>query len=132
MYGSFSKLPGGNVRPSRFVKLQADNTVVECGANEDAWGIAQPSTRRVALEGWDDGFAGVAGDGAINVYGPGDDEAPLVLGGTVAVGQRLKSDAQGRGVAATGDKDRAAAVALRAGVAGDVVPVKPMRFDLGV
>lgn len=132
MMGSFSKLPGGNVLPSIFVKLQSDNTVVACGAGEDMWGISQPSTRRMALSGWDDGYAGIAGSPPINIFGPGDDEAPLRLGGTVTAGQRIKSDASGYGVAATSDKDKAGAIALRSGVSGDIIPVKPMRFDLGV
>jgi hypothetical protein len=132
MFGSFSKLPGGNVHPCRFVKLQSDNTVVECGAGEDMWGISQPHTRNLALSGWDDGYAGVSGDPAINIFGPGDDEAPLELGGTVTAGQRIKSGAAGVGVAATSDKDKAGAVALRGGVSGEIIPVKPMRLDLGV
>lgn len=132
MFGSFSKLPGGNVRPSRFVKLQADNTVVESGAGEEIWGISQPSTRRAPLAGWDDGFAGVSGDGAINIFGPGDDEAPLELGGTVAAGDHIKSGAGGVGVAATVDKDKVGAIALRAGTSGQIIPVKPIRFDKAV
>lgn len=132
MFGSFSKLPGGNVAPSRFVKLQSDNTVVQSGAGEEIWGISQPSTRRAPLSGWDDGYAGVSGDGAINIFGPGDDEAPLEFGGTITVGQHIKSDADGKGVAATSDKDKVGAICTRAGTAGQIVPVKPIRFDKAV
>ena len=130
MYGSFSKLPGGNVRPSRFVVLQTNNTIVESGAGANVWGISQASTRHVALAGWDDGFAGILGDGAINVFGPGDDECALVLGGTVAVGDRLKSGAAGVGITTVTVGDAVGAIALRAGVSGDVIPVKPIRYDI--
>lgn len=132
MFGSFSKLAGGNVRPSRIVKLQTDNTVVEAGAGDDAWGISQPSTRNLALTGWDDGFAGIVGSPAINIFGPGDDACKLVLGGTVTIGQRIKPTTGGVGIAATTDKDRTIAIAQEAGVSGDVIIVKPMRYDIAV
>lgn len=132
MQGSFSKLCGGNVHPSRFVVLQSDNTVVEASSNGEIWGISQPSTRRLALAGWDDGYAGISGSPPINIYGPGDDQCPLELGGTVTAGQRIKSGSAGVGVAATSDKDKAGAIALESGVSGDIIKVKPMRIDLGV
>lgn len=132
MFGSFSKLCGGNVRPSRFVVLGTDDTVTESSSGGEIWGISQPSTRRLALSGWDDGYAGVSGGPPINIYGPGDDECKLELGGTVTIGQRIKSGSAGVGVAATTDKDKAGAIALEAGASGDVIRVKPMRLDLGI
>jgi len=131
MYGSYSKLPSGNIKPSRFVVLQADGTVQQAGANADCWGIAQPSVRNLALAGWDDGYAGVAGGPPINIYGPGDDEAPLVISATVTAGQLLKSDANGEGTPVTTNGDLACARAVISGIAGDVIPVKPVRFDVG-
>lgn len=132
MFGSFSKLPHGNIPPSRFVKLDSTAGVVVSGAGEEIWGISQPSTRNLALTGWDDGYAGIDGDPPINIFGPGDDEAPLELGGTVAVGDRLKSGTLGVGVVADTDKDKAGAIALRAGVSGEIIPVKPIRYDIAV
>ena len=123
--GSFSKMPGGNIRASRFVALGTANTVTECGANGDAWGISAPWVRNNALAGYDDGLAAVAGDPPLMIYGPGDDECQLVLGGTIAAGQRIKSDANGAVVLANTAGDKSRAVALRAGVAGDLIPVKP-------
>lgn len=129
MPGSFSKLCGGNVRPSRFVVLGTANTVTEAGANGDVWGISQPYTWKMALSGWDDGFAGTTASPPINIFGPGDDACKLVLGGTVSIGQKIKSDANGAGVAVTADQDKVGAVAQEAGISGDVIWVKPMRFD---
>lgn len=133
MFGSFSKLPAGNIAPSRFVKLGTTaGTILQCGAGESPWGISTPSTRRAPLSGWDDGYAGISGDGAINVFGPGDDEALLELGATVAYGAFLKSDADGKGTTASSDKDNVGAIALSAGVSGELIKVKPMRFDRAV
>lgn len=130
MFGSFSKLPGGNVRPSRFVILGTDNTVTESGANGQIWGISQPYVRNLALSGRDDGFAGIVGDPAINIFGPGDDRCKLELSGTVAIGDRIKSATGGTGVVATANLDCVGAIAMQAGVSGDVIDVKPMRWDV--
>lgn len=134
MQGSYSKLPGGDIAPARFVKLDTSNVgmVLTCGANEAIFGISSPTVRRLALTGWDDGLAGKLGDGAMNVIGPGDDEALLELAGTVAHGGYIKSDASGKGVAATTDKDNVGAQALASGVSGQLVRVKPIRFDRAV
>jgi hypothetical protein len=133
MFGSFSKFPGGDIAPCRFVKLgSVVGTVLQCGAGEDIYGISPAPTRNLAVAGWDDGLAGKSGDGAMNVIGPGDDAALLELGGTVTFGQRLKSDADGKGVAATLDKERAGAIALAAGTSGMLIKVKPIRYDIAV
>lgn len=126
------KLPGGNIHPSRFVKLQSDDTIVEAGAGDDVWAISGPSTRYQALAAIDDGFAGILGDGAIVCYGPGDDECLLELGGTVTEGQNIKPSTAGVGIAATTDKDRVGAKALRSGVSGDLIRVRPFRFDVSI
>lgn len=137
MFGSFTKVANGNVAPSRFVKLDAtaEGRVLQCGAGENIFAISQPQTRRIALSGaisgTDDGFAAVAGE-MLNLIGPGDDEALLELGGTVAHGDFLKSDANGKGVTAGTDKDNVGAQALSAGTSGKLIKVKPMRFDRAV
>lgn len=130
MASSFSKICGGNVPPSRFVKVQSDNTVIVCAAASDnIWGISQPSTRRAPLSGWDDGYAGISGE-PIAIYGVGDDAAPLELGGTVVFGEQITSDGTGKGVAATVDGSAVGAIAQRSGVSGDIIPVKPVRYDI--
>lgn len=131
MLGSYSKIANGNIAPSRFVKLDVSNQgrAIQCGTGEAAFGISQPSTRNLALSGRDDGYAAIAGEN-VNIIGPGDDEGLLELGGTVTVGDYLKSDTDGKGVTSSSDKEHVNAQALQSGVSGDLVLVKPMRFDL--
>lgn len=134
MMASFGGVAGGTIRPSRFVKkteVNGEPVILECGANEDVYGISDPGTRNLALSGWDDGNAAIVGE-QILVYGPGDDGARLELGGTVTAGQLIKSGAAGVGVAATADQDRAGARAKIGGVSGDVIPVELLRFDVSI
>ena len=90
---------GGTIRTSRFVKLSsaADNTALEADANEEAIGVSYEgsnypplsdlvSTDNAAVEGQE-----------FRVYGPGD-VCQIVAGDAVTRGQKLKSDADGRGV----------------------------------
>jgi hypothetical protein len=127
--GSWSRLCGGNVQPSVFVVLQSDNTVVQAGSNADVWGISQPSTHNYPLSGLDDGYAGIIGSPPINIFGPGDDGCLLRISATVTAGQELKSDASGYGTPVTADGDKVGAVAVQGGVSGDLIPVKPRRYD---
>jgi hypothetical protein len=132
MFGSFTKVAGGNISPSTFVTIDTTTgKVTTTGANGDAYGIAQQHTRRAPLSGWDDGYAAIDGE-MLNIFGPGDDSCLLALGGTVLPGQAIKSDASGNGVAATSDKDRARAIAMVGGVSGDLIRVKPIRNDIAV
>jgi len=139
MHASFSKLCGGNVRPSRIVTLQADGTVIEADGTTalPPWGVSQPSPRRMALSGWDDGFAGIIGSPPINVFGPGDDECKVVAGGNLLVGQYIKAAAGGVAVQATTAGDQVIGVVQRGSrgaaqpiVSGDVIEIKLMRFDI--
>lgn len=135
MLGSFSGRAGGNISPCRFVKrtqVSGEAVITQCSATTDQpWGISPSGTRRMALTGWDDGYAAIAGDD-INVIGFGDDEAMLEISATVAAGDNLESDASGKGQPATGDKDKVGAIALEGGVSGQKIRVKPVRFDLAV
>lgn len=47
----------------------------------------------------------------------------VVLGGTVAAGDKLTSDANGKAITTVTNKDNYGAIALHAGVAGDIVEV---------
>lgn len=132
MMGSYSAVAGGNIAPSRFVARSASSgepIVTQAGSNVLTWGISQPSTRRAPLSGWDDGYAAIAGE-HLNVLGDGDDEALLEIAGTITAGQPIKSDADGKGVAATTDKDHVGAIALVSGTAGALIRVKPKVYDL--
>lgn len=115
----------GNISPSRFVKLTttADGEVTQAGAGEQIYGISQKTTRRTPYGALDDGYAAIAGEN-VGVHGIGE-ECLLEAGGTVAPGDRLKSDASGKGVATTTNLDEWGAICLQAGTAGKLVRVEP-------
>lgn len=131
MAGSYSKVPGGDIAFSSFVKLDPSNTgqVLQAGSGDQVFGIAGPYSRRIALDSYDSGLIGKAGDPAILIYGPGDPGVPLQLGGTVSNGDYLKPDASGFGVVGNTDKDPVGARALASGVAGDTIPVEVVIFE---
>ena len=112
---------GGDVSPSRFVKLNAsdDNQVLQCGANERPIGISQKHTKAFPIAGAS-GLAAADGDG-LEVHGEGE-VALLEYGGNVTRGDRLKSDADGKGVAVatSGPVQNAGAVALESGADGEL------------
>jgi hypothetical protein len=126
MMGSYSKVPGGDIVYSSFVKLDPSNTarVLQCGSGDAVFGIAGPHTRRIALDAYDTNLIGKLGDPAILIYGPADPGVLLQLGGTVANGDYLKPDASGFGVTAGTDKDAYGARALASGNSGDLIPVE--------
>jgi len=89
------------------VKIGATNTIALCNAaGEAAYGILQdkPSSGRV-------GSVGIAG------------QSKAIVGGTVAAGDRLTVDANGKLVVGYG-ADRAIALALEAGNANDIIEVE--------
>jgi hypothetical protein len=84
----------------------ADETLVTAGAGEQGVGIRM---NKPAL-----GQAIELAVGGI---------APLKLGGTVARGGHIKSDASGQGVASSSDREEVFGIALRSGDSGDIIPV---------
>lgn len=123
---SFTKVASGSIAMNRFVKLDttADGKVLQCGAGEKVYGISHQSSRRAPFSSLDDGFAAIAGEGLM-IYGPGNNsKCGLELGGTVAAGDRLKSDANGKGVATVTNLDEYGALAMSAGVSGEVIEVE--------
>lgn len=115
-------LAGGTIMPFRFVRLSSPFTVIQAtGLTDRIIGISQPGTRQAPGTGGS-GEAALAGE-PINVFGDGE-EALLELGGTVAVGDYLRSDASGRGVALTFTSGAGTAHfgarALEPGVSGEI------------
>lgn len=104
---------GAAVRARRIVQMgAADATVIEATA-----------ATQVQL-GVSDRVGSNSVDQEIDVHHAGT--ADLVLGGTVARGARVTSDANGAGVAASpgaGVNANYVGVALISGVAGDIIPV---------
>jgi len=125
---SFTKVSTGNIVPSVFVKLSTtlDGKVTQCGAGDKIYGISQPGERNLPFTGLQDGFAAIAGEN-LRIYGPGEDKDVLLrLGGTVAPGDRLKSDASGFGVITTTPADEVGAIAQQVGVSGQIIAVQPI------
>src|SRR4051794_2591226 len=109
--GGWSQVANGNIYPCRFVKDDtADGMVVQAGAGDRVRGISGSGTRSAPYPGLDSAYHAVAGDNCL-LYGPGTRDVPLELGGTVTKGGRIKSDADGKGVASTTDKDQYGAIA---------------------
>lgn len=132
--GNRSRKPSGNILPCRFVTLQTDNTVIASSAGDSVWGIADKYTRNYPLAGYggdDPAYIGIAGDPAINIFGPGDDACLIQLGGTVTIGANLIPSTAGVAIASTTDGDKIGAVAEEAGVSGDLIRCKPGRWDRG-
>lgn len=123
-------IAGGTINPSRFCKLSTtlDNTVLECDANEPVVCISSESAQDAPIPG-SGADAAVSGE-AFKAYFPGD-FCLLELGGTVAPGDYLKSDADGKGVVAavTGTTmQHVGAVAWQGGGSGAKVLVQIERF----
>lgn len=121
----FSRVANGNITPSSFVKLDTttEGRVLQCGAGNKIYGIAQPGTRMTPLAGLDDGNAAIAGENLM-IYGPPEKDVMLTLGGTVTRGDSLKSDGSGFGITTTSTGDWIGAIALDSGVANDIIPVQ--------
>lgn len=90
----------GNISPRRFVKISGDYTVaqsVASSATEVAIGVSSPGTREAPIPGGS-AFAAIAGD-PLRVFQLAE-VTELEVAVAVTAGQRLKSDANGRGVLA--------------------------------
>jgi hypothetical protein len=122
---------GGNINPSRFVKVStaADNTVLEADANEGVAGISGVGTKEPPGIDTLSGLLAQAGDN-VQVFGDGE-VCMLKLGsGGVTRGGYLKSDADGKGVAiaTTGTTaQEIGAIALESGAADELVRVQVYR-----
>lgn len=114
----------GDINRSRFVKPSTtDHRVLEADANEKVVGISQINAKTAPIPSAST-LAGAQGD-ALTVHGPGESMVMLELGGTVTVGDKLKSDADGKGVvvATSGPVQNVGAIALRGGASGELIPV---------
>lgn len=110
-----------DIRPSRFVTPSGNHKVAEADANEAIAGISRAGTRYAPLS--DLSISPLAAVSGEEVPMIGDGEIGLVLsGGVFSAGAELKSDNDGRAVAAatTGDVNQnIGAVALEEATAAD-------------
>lgn len=114
---------GGTIGPALFIKLDtsADEQFLQAGAGDPIIGITIPAQKRTP---------GLAGSDTTVAYESGDDcwaagmgnSAMLTIGGTITRGDRLKSDASGRGITASSG-DQAGAIALQSATVGLQVKV---------
>ena len=127
-----SMVSGGDVRPSRFIKVStaADYTCLEADANEAVIGISTNATRDAPIPNADTDAA-EAGDDLH--YHPIGSVCQLELAGTVTRGDEIKSDADGKGVvrATTGTTlQNFGAIALESGVSGEFIQVLVVRGSI--
>ena len=129
MSDSFSLKAGGDILPSRFIKISADYTAVAATTGSDlCFGISHDSTKAAPADGLASDKHAEDGD-HVSYYKLGD-SCLLELGGTVAAGGLIEPSTAGVGVAATGAGDLAGAVALEGGVSGELIRVQilPVRL----
>ena len=125
---------GGTIRPSRFVKVDGDNDhrVLEADANEAVVGISQTGTNRAPLSDLVSTSYAAIVDEQIKVYGESD-FAVIEAGDAIVRGNKLKSDADGKGVPilTTGTTlQQYGAIALAsAAAAGELIPVMVLIGD---
>lgn len=102
-----SAVAEGDIRPARIVKRgTAANSCLEADAGELPIGISYNQVRKINLEGYGETtLAAISGD-HLSIYGDGARMVPLTAGGAVAVGDWIKSDADGLGVASTTDREK--------------------------
>ena len=118
---------GGDIYPCRFVKQSAaaDFNVLQATANDPIKGISQAGTNLPPIPEVTSDKAAVAGQ-QLRIHTP-PEGCLLELGGTVAAGDRLKADNDGKGVAiATSGTtpQRYGAVAQQGGDAGEKIRVE--------
>lgn len=120
---------GGTIRRARFVKLDTsnNNTVLEADANDRTIGISQEYGREAAIPSVTaDPPEAAQDDDDLLVHLPGDWALLEIGSGGCTAGGRLKSDADGKGVAILGTGttiQQIGAVALETASEGELAKV---------
>ena|ERR1700752_5024045 len=119
-------LAGGDIYPCRFVKQSAaaDHNFLQAGANEPVIGISQVGTNTAPIPNVTSDKAATAGQ-QLRIHSE-PEECLLELGGTVVAGDRLKADADGKGVAIASSgttPQNCGAVAQQGGDSGNKIMV---------
>ena len=124
---SYTKVAAGNIIPCRFVKLDttAPGTVLQAGAGTRPYGISHPGTRNIPGDGlgMDDGYLAISGEN-VAIHGPPAKDVMLQLGGTVDEGDFIMPSTNGLGIVVAANNDIYGAIAMKAGAAGDLIPVQ--------
>ena len=119
MNSSPSYNAGGDISPSRFVKLSttADNTVIQAVADDEAIGVSHQGSLDAPIPGVTPLAA--RENQPCQVFGA-DEPCEIEAGGAIASGDKLKPDADGKAVVA-GAGDAYSAIARSAAAAGESV-----------
>ena len=124
-------IASASINPSRFVAITSSEPgyVQQATVSLRHFGVSQKGTYYAPGTAADTGLAGVAGK-AVAVHQDGE-IALLKLGGTVAYGDLLTSDASGQGVAVTASPalQYIGAIALHDGSSGEFINVKVKCFE---
>lgn len=120
---------GGNLYPSRFVMADANNSYIGLQATAGAGilGISREDTRTSQPDSSSIDYHAISGD-SIGLHTDPEQTCLLTIADTVSHGDRLKSDADGKGVpvdTTSGGNQEYGAVAAQAGVSGDRIKVYP-------
>jgi hypothetical protein len=116
----------GNITPMSFVTqaTATDNQFnLATGTSLLLVGISGKGTRYPPYANLDDGNIAVAGENFPLYRSPHDEEAQLILGGTVTAGDELTSDGSGHGITAS-STNQVGAQAMQSGVSGGIITVR--------
>lgn len=102
-YSSPSYNAGGDINPSRFVKLSttADNTVLQCVADDEAVGVSHAGTLDAPIPGAP--TLAARANQPCQVYGA-DEPCEIEAGDDITSGDKLKPDADGKAIPAAEDE----------------------------
>jgi hypothetical protein len=122
---NFSMVADGNIAPARFVTMSTTKAgrVTQATAGQQIFGVSVPQVRNAPYSSLDDGFTAIQGE-QVGVFGPPDKDVMLEIGGTVTRGDRLKADANGKGVTTVTNLDEYGAIAQDSGTSGQLIPVQ--------
>jgi len=120
----------GNVTPRRVVQ-QSTSENHSCSqassATQKLIGICAGPTRTAPYTGLADGYHAVDGE-SVHIFGPGEDDVEVDAGGTIAAGDRLTADSDGKVVATTTTGNVVIAIAKEAATSGKRVKVSTVLF----
>lgn len=125
---------GGNIYPSRFLKLStsADHTALQADANAEIIGISGPGVIDVREDAANAYHATATYFANLEVLSYGDADVRLEAGtGGWTAGDKLESDADGKGVTANGPGRNVGAIALETISAGEIgrVQIVPQKTE---
>lgn len=112
--GRITKAAGADLSTKQYfiVKLVANAVVLSSAATNQHLGTLENNP--------------VSGDTAVVLGRHSSDTGKVILGGTVAAGDKLTSDANGKAVATTTANDVVMGIAQNAGVLNDIVEYTPV------